>query len=134
MLVGNFTRTATACSTGWRVHQGDDGARPNPRGGAGRGRGGGGGRGRQGREWVAPLSAVSLELATAQYTGVGALRKLTHDEARGGVTVKLVRARWLLEHFQAAGREGARLEHQQALERDTNGDGVLQIGEFITRR
>ena len=36
------------------------------------------------------------------------LRKLlTHDADRGGVPVRLLSARWLLEFFQAEGHEGA---------------------------
>ncbi len=65
------------------------------------------------------LSAASLEEATARYTGVGALRGLlTHDAALGGVPIKLLSARWVLDFFQAAANASARLEHRQALERE----------------
>ena len=66
-----------------------------------------------------PLSAASLEEATARYTGVGALRGLlTHDAALGGVPIKLLSARWVLDFFTAAANASARLEHRQALERE----------------
>ena len=65
------------------------------------------------------LSAAALEEATARYTGVGALRGLlTHDAALGGVPIKLLSARWVLDFFQAAANASARLEHRQALERE----------------
>ena len=63
------------------------------------------------------LSAEQLS-ALKRYSTVSELRTLlTHDSARGGVPIRLVKASWLLVYFQANKR--ARLEHRQHLERTT---------------
>ena len=78
------------------------------------------------------LSAASFDAAYARYSTPTVLRTLlTHDEARGGVAIRLVRARWLLEHFQADDA-AARLEHRQELER-RHGDAPFVAGEMLQR-
>ena len=63
------------------------------------------------------LSAEQLS-ALKRYSTISELRTLlTHDSARGGVPIRLVKASWLLVYFQANKR--ARLEHRQHLERTT---------------
>ena len=47
--------------------------------------------------------ATQHESAVARYRGADELRALLgHDEALGGRPMRLLSARWLLEHFQAA--------------------------------
>ena len=66
-----------------------------------------------------PLSAEQLAKAVERYSTPAVLRTLlTHDPARGGVPIRLVRASWLLTHFQA--NTSARLEHRQHLERNSS--------------
>ena len=65
-----------------------------------------------------PLTAEELEMARSRYSTISVLRTLlTHDSARSGVPIRLVKASWLLTFFQA--NAGARLEHRQHLERTT---------------
>ena len=52
------------------------------------------------------LSAEALTRADARYATPAALRALlTHDDALGGVPVRLLSARWLLEFFKAEGHD-----------------------------
>ena len=52
-----------------------------------------------------------------RYVSATILRKLLeHDPAVGGVPIRLLRASWMLEHFQSSNE--ARLESRQQLERD----------------
>ena len=83
------------------------------------------------------LRAVALaekkEHTITRYSTTAHLRKLlTHDPALGGTPIRMVRARWLLEHFQAVGNEAERLEHRQALER-AHGDAPFVSGAMLER-
>ena len=79
------------------------------------------------------LDADALARAGARYKSTSTLRTLlSHDAERGGVPIRLVRARWLLEHFQAEAHAGERLEHRQALER-AFGDAPFVHGEMLER-
>ena len=81
----------------------------------------------------APLDAEALARAEARYKGTSTLRALlSHDAELGGVPIRLVSARWLLEHFQAEAHAGERLEHRQALER-AHGDAPFVHGEMLER-
>ena len=81
----------------------------------------------------APLDAEALARAAARYKGTSTLRALlSHDAGLGGVPIRLVSARWLLEHFQAEAHAGERLEHRQALER-AYGDAPFVHGEMLER-
>ena len=62
------------------------------------------------------LSDAALEDAHARYHATTVLRSLlTHDDALGGVPIKLLSARRLITFFQSAAT-GTRLERRQALE------------------
>ena len=77
--------------------------------------------------------AVKKEHAVARYSTAAHLRKLLmHDPELGGTPIRMVRARWLLEHFQAVGNEAERLEHRQALER-AHGDAPFVSGAMLER-
>ena len=88
------------------------------RGGGGGGEGldgggeglGGGGEGSGGE---------SLAFGTDRYVETTELFALLSDVALGGLPVRLLRARWLLEHFQL--EVGAILGHRQLLEREDPG-------------
>lgn len=87
----------------------------------------------------ARLSAAALARAEERYSAraeerySSSLRALlTHDRARGGVPIKLLSARWLLEYFQAEDHAGERLEHRQVLER-THGEAPFVGGEALER-
>lgn len=88
----------------------------------------------------ARLSAAALARAEERYALHGDLSSyssslralLTHDRARGGVPIKLLSARWLLEYFQAEDHAGERLEHRQVLER-THGEAPFVGGEALER-
>ena len=81
----------------------------------------------------APLDAEALARAEARYKSTATLRALlSHDAELGGVPIRLVSARWLLEHFQAEAHAGERLEHRQALER-AHGDAPFVHGEVLER-
>jgi len=78
------------------------------------------------------LSAEELAQSKERYEAATVLRALlTHDEARGGVPIRLLRARWLLEFFQSPDNAGARLEHRQQLEREQP-EAFVQ-GEMLER-
>ena len=58
-----------------------------------------------------PLDAEALARAEARYKSTATLSALlSHDAELGGVPIRLVSARWLLEHFQAEKHAGERLE------------------------
>ena len=77
------------------------------------------------------LTPEELAAATARYSTPQALRALlTHDAALGGVAVRLLSARWVLEYFQA--HADARLEHRQHLEA-AHGDAPFATGEALER-
>ena len=77
------------------------------------------------------LTPDELAAATARYSTPAELRALlTHDAALGGVAVRLLSARWVLEYFQA--NADARLEHRQHLEA-AHGDAPFVTGEALER-
>ena len=79
-----------------------------------------------------PLLPAELASADERYSKTTVLRSLlVHDADLGGVPIRLLSARWILEHFQAPGNEAARLEHRQALERD-HPEAFVQ-GEMLER-
>ena len=75
---------------------------------------------------------ASSRAHTRYFTTAHLRKQLTHDPALGGTPVRFLRARWLLEHFQAAGNEAERLEHRQALER-VHGDAPFVSGAMLER-
>ena len=82
---------------------------------------------------VPPLTAEAYARAIARYSTTTDLRKLlTHDAALGGIPIRMLSARWMLEHFLAAGHERARLEHRQAIERE-HGDAPFVSGGKLER-
>ena len=85
------------------------------------------------RRRPAPARLTADELAHAPLTAA-ALRELLRPRADlgGGTPIRLLKASWLLEWFEAAGNEGARLEHRQALER-AHGDAPFVTGDMLER-
>ena len=80
-----------------------------------------------------PLTDEAIAAAVTRYSTTFVLRTLlTWDPVRRGIPIRLLRARWVLEHFQAAGNEAVLLEHRQALER-AHGDTPFASGQMLER-